>query len=66
MSNPIDDMAIEIEEEIRARFQNEEDASVRAAQEFRAACFKCAVLKQKLKIEQDLNREDRVNWKGKA
>lgn len=59
----LDKRTEEIEEEIRANFQMEEDSILRAAQEYRAACFRCAVLEQKLKIEQELNKENQIKWR---
>jgi hypothetical protein len=64
--NPIDEQANAEMDEIVASVVNSVDAEDVYFEALKSACFKIAVLKQKLKIEQDLNREDRVNWKGKA
>ena len=61
--NSIDDRTNQIVEEIRGNYANEVDQSIRADLEFHAACFRCAVLESKLRIEQDLNREHNIRWK---
>jgi hypothetical protein len=63
MSNSVDARTDEIADEIRANFQSEDDSSIRHEQEFHAACFRCAVIEQKLKHEQEFNKHSDVRWK---
>ena len=60
-TNPIDNRAEQIADEIRANFESEEDSVIRAELEFHAACFMCAVKENRIEhLEQE--RDIKIKW----
>lgn len=64
--NAIDQRTNEIIEEIRINFQIELDDSIRSDLQFHAACFRCAVLEEKLRQAKEFEDKNNVAWRGKA
>jgi len=52
--NPVDTRTDQIADEIRANYENEDDTALRSDLQFHAACFRCAVLENKLKAADEM------------